>query len=226
MRAMIPHNSIAIVTSGWANILDPSVRKLATYVIYAKEKETADRRYLIGESGMSTDLPEPDSAEIMSFERALSTAKAAKLDPEFIADEGVALLFPQGAICRVSYITDNPPVPVAGEQSAHLKISGDLVKWVGDNNSSFAAEGVQMNLTLPNGGLVDASGGGAEARLCHDPCYWFAQWLPREIMNAPQQDNRNVHPAAEAGCSASQNGDQFACACAEPDLTSLFSRCH
>ena len=42
------------------------------------------------------------------------------------------------------------------------------MKQVGDNNSSFAAEAVQMNVALPNGGPVDASGSVVDARLRHD----------------------------------------------------------
>lgn len=38
MRAMIPHHSIAILTSSRANIRDPRVRKLADEIIKAQKK--------------------------------------------------------------------------------------------------------------------------------------------------------------------------------------------
>ncbi|WP_299821301.1 DUF305 domain-containing protein [uncultured Pontibacter sp.] len=41
MKAMIPHHSIAILTSKRANIKDPEVRKLADDIIKAQEKEIA-----------------------------------------------------------------------------------------------------------------------------------------------------------------------------------------
>jgi len=47
MRAMIPHHSIAIMTSGRANIQDARVRKLADEIIFAQDKEIAEMRYLI-----------------------------------------------------------------------------------------------------------------------------------------------------------------------------------
>ena len=47
MRAMIPHHSIAILTSRRAQITDPEVRRLADDIIAAQEREIAEMRYLI-----------------------------------------------------------------------------------------------------------------------------------------------------------------------------------
>ena len=44
MRAMIPHHSIAIMTSSRANISDPRVRKLADSIIAAQNKEIAEMK--------------------------------------------------------------------------------------------------------------------------------------------------------------------------------------
>lgn len=49
MRAMIPHHSIAILTSERAQISDPRVRKLADEIIEAQEREIAEMKYLIGD---------------------------------------------------------------------------------------------------------------------------------------------------------------------------------
>ena len=49
MRAMIPHHSIAIMTSERAQISDPRVRKLADEIIEAQEREIAEMKYLIAE---------------------------------------------------------------------------------------------------------------------------------------------------------------------------------
>lgn len=49
MEAMIPHHSIAILTSGHANIEDPRVRKLADDIIVAQEKEIKEMKELIEE---------------------------------------------------------------------------------------------------------------------------------------------------------------------------------
>ncbi len=47
MRAMIPHHSIAIMTSERAQITDPRVRKLADEIITAQRREIAEMKYLI-----------------------------------------------------------------------------------------------------------------------------------------------------------------------------------
>lgn len=47
MRAMIPHHSIAILTSERAQISDPRVRKLSKEIIEAQEREIAEMKYLV-----------------------------------------------------------------------------------------------------------------------------------------------------------------------------------
>jgi hypothetical protein len=47
MKAMIPHHSIAILTSSRANITDPRVRKLADGIIAAQRREIAEMDSLI-----------------------------------------------------------------------------------------------------------------------------------------------------------------------------------
>ena len=49
MRAMIPHHSIAILTSERAQISDPRVQKLADEIIAAQEREIAEMKQLIEE---------------------------------------------------------------------------------------------------------------------------------------------------------------------------------
>ena len=47
MKAMIPHHSIAILTSNRANIQDPEVKQLAEQIIKAQEKEIAEMKEMI-----------------------------------------------------------------------------------------------------------------------------------------------------------------------------------
>ena len=47
MKAMIPHHSIAILTSERADIKDPEVRKLANEIIKAQRKEIAEMKKMI-----------------------------------------------------------------------------------------------------------------------------------------------------------------------------------
>ena len=49
MRAMIPHHSIAILTSERAQIEDPRVRELADEIIDAQVKEIAEMKALIAD---------------------------------------------------------------------------------------------------------------------------------------------------------------------------------
>ncbi len=49
MKAMIPHHSIAIMTSERAQTSDPRVRKLAKEIIEAQEREIAEMKYLIND---------------------------------------------------------------------------------------------------------------------------------------------------------------------------------
>jgi uncharacterized protein (DUF305 family) len=47
MKAMIPHHSIAILTSERADIKDPEVRKLADDIIEAQRKEIGEMKEMI-----------------------------------------------------------------------------------------------------------------------------------------------------------------------------------
>lgn len=47
MKAMIPHHSIAILTSGRADIQDPEVKKLADDIIKAQKKEIEQMKDMI-----------------------------------------------------------------------------------------------------------------------------------------------------------------------------------
>jgi uncharacterized protein (DUF305 family) len=49
MKAMIPHHSIAIMTSKRSQVSDPRVRKLADEIIEAQEREIAEMKYLISD---------------------------------------------------------------------------------------------------------------------------------------------------------------------------------
>lgn len=59
MKAMIPHHSIAILTSTEAHISDPRVRRLADAIIEAQVQEIAEMRALIADLEAN---PVPDGA--------------------------------------------------------------------------------------------------------------------------------------------------------------------
>lgn len=172
MRAMIPHHSIAIMTSGRANIVDARVRKMADGIIFVQDKEIAEMRYLINDidaNGITEDLPDPAPAEIVMLDQAMATAEVAGLDPEFMRNDEIARLFPEGETCRFSYTPGSYPVLVVGEidgaETALFKISGDLVKLAGDNSGGFTADGVHMTLGQVDGLSITPSDRAVDAIL-------------------------------------------------------------
>lgn len=59
MKAMIPHHSIAILTSGRAQISDPRVRKLADGIIEAQRREISEMEFLINDIQHNPAPPAP-----------------------------------------------------------------------------------------------------------------------------------------------------------------------
>lgn len=57
MRAMIPHHSIAILTSERADLSDPRVRALADAIIEAQRQEIAEMKRYIGDIEENGDAP-------------------------------------------------------------------------------------------------------------------------------------------------------------------------
>ncbi|UYH56201.1 DUF305 domain-containing protein [Qipengyuania sp. SS22] len=95
MKAMIPHHSIAILTSERAEISDPRVRALADEIIEAQVKEITEMKLLLadieanGELGDGTALP-PRTAALTpqleaeakaSLERPVTAEVEEELDP-------------------------------------------------------------------------------------------------------------------------------------------------
>ncbi|MGV8896330.1 MAG: DUF305 domain-containing protein [Rhodoglobus sp.] len=70
MEGMIPHHSIAILTSGRANLDDVRVRELADGIIDAQEKEIAEMNWLVDDiaaNGMATTQEEADQRPVPDF---------------------------------------------------------------------------------------------------------------------------------------------------------------
>jgi Domain of unknown function (DUF305) len=68
MKAMIPHHSIAVLTSERAHIREPRVRKLADQILHTQVEEIAEMKELIAdleENPVAADAPRlaPDAAE-------------------------------------------------------------------------------------------------------------------------------------------------------------------
>lgn len=162
MRAMIPHHSIAIMTSNRANLSDPRVGKLAEAIAGAQNKEIAEMRYLIDDIVANGDRPEGPAAtpaSIVSLDEALASPMIEKIDAEPMSQDEIAQQFPQGAACRFTYTTDSPPVLATDGDSALIKISGDLVALEQDAEG-FGAEGIAVRLGDADGSVLDLGGEG------------------------------------------------------------------
>ena len=107
MQAMIPHHSIAILTSTRSGIEDPRVRKLADEIIEAQRKEIAEMNYLIRaleregvlntRPGLGVFVAQPGSDLTRRARKERLTALADELFTEavhlgFSADEVQSLL--------------------------------------------------------------------------------------------------------------------------------------
>ena len=71
MKGMIPHHSIAILTSERADIADVRVRQLADAIIGAQRKEIKEMDWLvedIAENGLATTQAEADERPVPDFE--------------------------------------------------------------------------------------------------------------------------------------------------------------
>ncbi|QIE47433.1 DUF305 domain-containing protein [Pseudohalocynthiibacter aestuariivivens] len=148
MRAMIPHHSIAIMTSARADITDPRVRTMANDIIYAQDKEIAEMRYLIaeisanGEAAARAVSPEP---QLKTAQEALASEVVDTVDPEFLSEGDIAQVFADVPVCGFAYTETSPPVLVSGNDTALIKISGDLVRLDGDDDR-FAASPISVEL--------------------------------------------------------------------------------
>lgn len=74
MRAMIPHHSIAILTSERAQIEDVRVRELADEIILAQRREIKEMQWLISdiaENGVASTQSDAEARPVPDFEASL-----------------------------------------------------------------------------------------------------------------------------------------------------------
>ena len=175
MRAMIPHHSIAIMTSERANISDPRVAKLAKEIINAQNREIAEMRYLIedieanGEAGEDYPLGEADGpAEVVPLAEALAAPVIAAIDPAPLKPEEIERALGSAADCTFRRAVTAEPVLAVANGQAVAKISGHLVLLDG-SGESFAADGLEMALSASDDGdhprLVFRLNAGPELRV-------------------------------------------------------------
>lgn len=155
MRAMIPHHSIAIMTSERAQIRDPRVRKLADEIIEAQRREIAEMRYLIAEvskgRGVESIYQDPPG-EPGTVEDALSKVLISTLDlapmPEAEADR----VLNATARCTFNRSPETDPVLWAAQDGSAgaMKLNGILVALEGvgkaEPGAGFSAPGAAITV--------------------------------------------------------------------------------
>ncbi len=132
MQAMIPHHSIAIMTSERAQIRDPRVRKMADEIIEAQRREIAEMRYLIAEvsDGNTVDsIYQDPPAEVGTIEDALGQALVSTLDPSPMPKAEADGILAAGSRCVFHRSPETDPIFWAAQDGADgaMKLNGVLV---------------------------------------------------------------------------------------------------
>lgn len=132
MQAMIPHHSIAIMTSERAQIRDPRVRKMADEIIEAQRREIAEMRYLIAEvsAGNTVDsIYQDPPAEVGTIEDALGQALVSTLDPSPMPKAEADEILAAGSRCVFHRSPETDPIFWAAQDGADgaMKLNGVLV---------------------------------------------------------------------------------------------------
>lgn len=143
MRAMIPHHSIAIMTSERAQIRDPRVRHLADEIIEAQRREIAEMRYLIAdlsEGNVVESIYQDPPAEPGSVDDALANTLISTLDlapmPEAEAEQVVGTTL----ACTFNRSPEADPILWASEGgAAAMKLNGVLVALEAEGDAQEAA---------------------------------------------------------------------------------------
>ena len=156
MRAMIPHHSIAIMTSERAQIRDPRVRKLADEIIAAQRREIAEMRYLIGETSVGervkTIYRDPP-AEPGSVEDALANTLVSTLDLSPMPKAEAERVLQISAPCTFNRSPETDPVLWTAPDAdiATMKLNGVLVALEKENTPQegalrFSAPGTDITV--------------------------------------------------------------------------------
>ncbi|MEI4473885.1 DUF305 domain-containing protein [Frigidibacter sp. MR17.24] len=149
MRAMIPHHSIAIMTSERAGITDPRVRKLADGIIEAQEREIAEMRYLLADiarGGRVEAIYHDPAPRPGTVAEALAAARLAGLDPAQMTEDEIARVV-AAPRCRFRQTAAAPAILAVGAEGAGLLVNGVLVRLAPESEPESPTEGMTEGAT-------------------------------------------------------------------------------
>ncbi|HSN73068.1 MAG TPA: DUF305 domain-containing protein [Steroidobacteraceae bacterium] len=156
MRAMIPHHSIAIMTSERAQIRDPRVQKLAREIIEAQRREIAEMRYLTAEvasGNVAESIYLDPPAQPGTVADALANTLVSQLDLAPMAEAEADQLISGDARCTFNRSPESDPVLWVAQQDdvAAMKLNGILVQLQAAESSAgdaarFSAPGAQITV--------------------------------------------------------------------------------
>lgn len=163
MAAMIPHHSIAIMTSSRSELTDQRVEKLSHDIIAAQNREIAEMRYLIADidaRGEAASIYEDPPPSVGTLDDALSNTLISTLDPSPVALDAL----PEGTdtsalTCGVRRVEDDDPILLANGDGALIQLNGVILTLDATGDGTFAAPGITMSVReIPE----DVWRGGAE----------------------------------------------------------------
>lgn len=156
MRAMIPHHSIAVMTSERARIRDPRVRKLADEIIAAQRREIAEMRYLVAEISdgrVVESIYHDPPARPGTVADALSNTLISTLDPAPMPKAEADRALDAAPRCTFNRSPETDPILwiAADDTHAAMKLNGILVDLEGrgqahNGGASYAAPGAMVSV--------------------------------------------------------------------------------
>lgn len=150
MSAMIPHHSIAIMTSGRADLTDARAEKLAHEIILAQNREISEMRYLIADieaGGETSAIYQDPTPRLGTLADALNNTLLAALDPAPVARDDVPAQAAIGAsVCGFRRVATEDPVLLTGEDGALTQLNGVILPLDVQGEGVYGTAGITMTL--------------------------------------------------------------------------------
>ncbi|EAQ01547.1 hypothetical protein OB2597_01622 [Pseudooceanicola batsensis HTCC2597] len=162
MRAMIPHHSIAIMTSERADIEDARVGKLAHEISAAQKKEIAEMRALIADldaGRVVTEIYEDPEPQAGTVEDALNNTLLAELDLAPLTEDEAGEAVPGGDTCHFRRTRTEDPVLIAAadESGAAVHLNGVIIPLErAQGAAGYATEGLRLAVDPVEGWRSDS----------------------------------------------------------------------